>query len=384
MRVLVWQWGRFGSGPRLAAALTEGVRGVPGAQAMLSLSEGAELLRSATPPRCDLPVRTYNGFFGFVPRAAGAVFSVPGLARRLRRLAPDVAVCAMPGPLDLMMVAALKLLRVPFVVLVHEVDHHPGDGLPFQFALQRLLCKHADALGALSAHVGERLKIAGLAGTPGRPLIHLNHPPVAFDVPPPRPWPKEGLRLLLFGRLREYKGLDLFAEALALLGPAPGLEVRIVGAGPECPAMDALRALPGVTVENRWVPEDEVGLLIGWADALILPYREASQSGVAAAALAGGRRLLATNVGGLAEQLSNEPLALLCEPTTPSLADGVRRLLNLPAGSLAAASGDPDDGWRAMALTLCQNIETLVLRRAPAGSRAAGGRAASLAASGDT
>ena len=136
MRVLVWQWGRYGSGPRLAAALAEGLRGVPGTQAVLSLAEGAELLRSATPPACDLPVRTYNGMFGFLWRAARAAFSVPRLARRIRRLAPDVAVCAMPGPLDLMMAAALRLARVPFVVLVHEVDRHPGDGLPFQFVLR--------------------------------------------------------------------------------------------------------------------------------------------------------------------------------------------------------------------------------------------------------
>ena len=50
----------------------------------------------------------------------------------IRRLTPDVAICVMPGPLDLLMARALNYLRIPFIVLVHEVDCHPGDGVPFQ------------------------------------------------------------------------------------------------------------------------------------------------------------------------------------------------------------------------------------------------------------
>jgi glycosyltransferase involved in cell wall biosynthesis len=94
-----------------------------------------------------------------------------------------------------------------------------------------------------------------------------------------------------------------------------------------------LQALPGVTVENRWVLEDEVGDLLGWSDALVLPYREASQSGVAAAALAAGRRVLATRVGGLEEQLAGAPGAILCEPDAESLLAGLRRLLDRPRGT---------------------------------------------------
>src|SRR6202034_2405521 len=104
-------------------------------------------------------------------------------------------------------------------------------------------------------------------------LLLLSHPPVAFEVPP-RPAGAEGtLRLLTFGRLLPYKGPDLLAEALALLRPVPGLVVRVVGSGPESATLAAFRALPGVTVENRWEPEDEVGCLLGWSDALVLPYR---------------------------------------------------------------------------------------------------------------
>ena len=179
---------------------------------------------------------------------------------------------------------------------------------------------------------GERLLAQKLAGTPGRPLIRLRHPPMRYEFTPPEGRVSGTFRLLSFGRLLPYKGLDLLAQSLVLLGSRPGLAVRVVGSGPESQALSVLRALPGVTVENRWVPETEVGALFSWADAVVLPYREASQSGVAAVALAANRYVVATNVGGLAEQLVNEPLAILCEPEAESLANALRRVLEQAVG----------------------------------------------------
>lgn len=362
MRVLVWQWNRRGSPPRFAALLVDGLRALPDTEAFLSLSARAELLRSGSAPRCDLPVATYDGVGGFVRRAAAGPLAVRPLAARISALAPDVAVCALPAPLDLLMASALRLLAVPFVVLVHDADLHPGDGLPLQTSLQRALCRRAAALGALSAHVGERLIAQGLAGRP-RPLLRLSHPPLDFGAPPPRVRPRSSLRLLSFGRLLPYKGLDLLADALALLGPQPGLEVRIVGHGPESNVLDRLRAMPGVTVENRWVPEDEIGALLGWSDAVVLPYREASQSGVAAAALAAGRRVLGTQVGGLAEQLAGNDLALQCEADAAGVAAGLRRLLDEPVAVAGPGIADADAAWREMAAALREGL-AMVLRDA--------------------
>jgi glycosyltransferase involved in cell wall biosynthesis len=259
------------------------------------------------------------------------------------------------------MAGTLRLLRVPFIVLVHDADDHPGDGLPMQMRLQQALCRRAAAIGVLSTHVGERLKTQGLAGTPSRPLICLYLPPIDFAMPPTRPRPDGGMRLLMFGRLLPYKGLDLLNEALVLLGPKPGLEVRVVGSGPESPALDELRALPNVAVEKRWVPEDEVGTLLAWSDALVLPYREASQSGIAAAALAAGRRVLATNVGGLAEQLALQPLALLCEPDARSLAAGLQRLFDASQEQSDRPIMDSSVAWQEMAAKMFHQIQALKL-----------------------
>jgi glycosyltransferase involved in cell wall biosynthesis len=169
-------------------------------------------------------------------------------------------------------------------------------------------------------------------------------------------------RLLCFGRLLSYKGPDLLAGALASLPPDLAIEVRIVGSGPESRALKALRTCRGVTVENRWVPESQIGSLLAWSDALILPYREASQSGVVAAALAAGRPVIATSVGGLQEQLSGAPQAVLCEPDVDSVARAIRLWLATPIQMMPRANAA--EAWRAAVTGLLLAIGSALPPRA--------------------
>lgn len=355
--MLIWQWGRRGAGPRYAAELARAFGPVPDTTALLSLSTRAELLQTREPPPCALPVPTYSDLPGFVGRVMTAPVLVAHLARWIRRERVDVAMCAMPAALDLLMAAALRWADVPYAVVVHEADLHPGDRFASQMRLQRWLVRGAHTVFALSTHVGDRLREQHLVS--GKPLLQVSLPPFHYGTDLPAPGAHGGkLRLLSFGRLLPYKGLDILADGLALLGTPADLEVRVVGSGPESAELDRLRALPNVVVENRWAQEEEIGHLLGWADALVLSHREASQSGVAAAAIAARRWIIATRVGGLAEQLGRERRALLCEPDPASLADAIRILLDgdrtLPADDAAADAAWPGiargmvDGLRAM------------------------------------
>ena len=293
-------------------------------------------------------VPTYSGLGSLLARLALAPLRIGWLERALRPMRLEAAVCAMPAPLDLLMAAALRRLGVPVWVVVHDADCHPGDGFPLQMRLQRALCRRAAGLVALSGHVRDRLVAQGF------PTVLLSRlPPLAFGPVPPPPRAHGGpLRLLTFGRLLPYKGLDLLAAALGVHGCA-GIEVRVVGQGPETPILDALRAIPCVTVENRWVPESEVGELLAWADALVLPYREASQSGAAAAALAAGRWVVATRVGGLGGQLAGLDSARLCEPDPEALAKAMSSLGSAPP---RAKAGEIGDEWKRAAREILDGI----------------------------
>jgi glycosyltransferase involved in cell wall biosynthesis len=245
----------------------------------------------------------------------------------------------MPGPLDLAMATALRRLSIPMAVVVHDADAHPGDGYPLQMQLQRALVRRADAVVALSDHVASRLGQQGLLA--GKPVLRSVLPQVAITGLAPVHAHGGPFRLLSFGRLLAYKGLDLLAAALAELLPTTSIVVRVVGSGPESAELAALRCLPGVTVENRWVPEDEIPSLLGWADGVVLSHREASQSGVAAATLAARRLLVATRVGGLVEQAGSDPAATLCDVSVPGLVAALRHMMTLPAPPAAVVVGAP-------------------------------------------
>jgi glycosyltransferase involved in cell wall biosynthesis len=329
---------------------------VAGTEALLSLSTGAELLRARQPPYCALPIRTYSSLSTYVQRMSMAPALALQLARFLRRERIDVAVCAMPAAMDLVMAAALRLAGIPYSVVVHEADLHPGDRFASQLWLQRLLLRGADGAFALSRHVERRMRALGLA--PGKTIVQSAHPPFHYGAGLLQPRADGPLRLLHFGRLIPYKGLDLLADSLALLGSRCDVQVRIVGSGPESPILDRLRRLPGVMVENRWIEEDDVAALIEWSDAFILSYREASQSGVAATAIAARRWIIATRVGGLPEQLADEPMALLCEPTAESLAAAIDRLCAIDRTALMPAGG-ADQAWQAASGAMIDGLRAI-------------------------
>ncbi len=361
MKVLVWQWGRRGAGPRVAAELARAFNLVSGTDAVLSLSAAAELLALPDRPVCALPIRTYASVPGFMGRVLLGPVLVPRLAAWLRQQRVDVAICAMPAPMDFVLATALRWAKIPYAVVVHDADSHPGDRFPMQIRLQRYLLRGASAVFALSTHVADRLRQQGLVE--GKPLLFASLPPLIYGPIPPPPRAHGGnLRLLSFGRLLPYKGLDLLADSLEILQGEERSEVRIVGSGPESPELDRLRALPCVTVENRWVPEDEVSKLLAWSDALVLSHREASQSGVAATALAARRWVVATRVGGLEEQLRDEKLAVLCDPTPASIAEAIRTLRMRP--ELPCNVSDPRAAWAGVALSMLEGLREISARAA--------------------
>ena len=356
MRALVWHWGRRGAGPIIAARLTEAINALPDQEALLSLPETAEIFLGGDPQDCVWREPTYETHLGYLAQWLSGPLRRRPTRRHLSALRPDIAICAMPALLDSRMLAGLRALGVPYAVIVHDATAHPGDWLSFRMLGQKQLWRGASHVFCLTSHVEKALRAQGV-GRGEQGLTRLWLPPIGMSVPPPRTV-SGAPRLLHFGRLLPYKGLDLLVEALELLGPERDFELHVCGAGPDSPVLRQLAAMRGVTVENRWFGDDELPALLGWADALVLPYREASQSGVAALGIAAGRAVLATNVGGLSEQLSNVPGAILCTPDAPAIAEGLRVLsaqLLLGSPQLPAATAAP--GWQALAAAMLSALD---------------------------
>ena len=163
-----------------------------------------------------------------------------------------------------------------------------------------------------------------------------------------------GPRLLFFGIVRPYKGLDVLLRALAA-GP-PQLTLTVAGEfwGGTRAAESLVGELGlGDRVELRpgYVPAGEVGPLIRRADALVLPYRTGTASQNVWLAHSCGVPVIATRTGTFPEQVADGADGLLCEPGDPAdLARALRRFCEpgemerLRAGVRPA---DPEPYWDA-------------------------------------
>ncbi len=128
--------------------------------------------------------------------------------------------------------------------------------------------------------------------------------------------------MLFFGYVRAYKGLDVLLEALALLKKDSGVHLCVVGEfyDDEQKYREKIRALTledRVTVVADYVPNDRVGLYFSAADVVILPYKDATQSGIAQIAYNFDKPVIATNVGGLAEVVLDGKTGYVVPPNDP-------------------------------------------------------------------
>lgn len=373
MRVFVWQWGRFGVGARYAFELSQALSEYCGHETLLSLAEGAELMRDPASRRAvDLPLYTYTGTVEFLWRSIGIRRVLRPIVERLHAEPPDAAIVTMMGYWDIFIVRHLQRLDVPVAVMLHDSEVHPGDHFHLMVRLQRRLIQASNGVITHTQFVAKQLKRRlSLDGT-----VHATIPLVSFafadlDLPPPAPpraAPERPLRLLMAGRLKRYKGLELLADALKQLDGVP-IALRIAGAVQDRNDIAALAAFPGVELDLTWQDERPFISNIDWADACILPYVEASQSGVAPIAFGRGRTVIATPVGGLPEQISDGETGLITETVSAtSLARAIRHLAedrNLVhrLGENALHHARSELSWAALALRFNAVLQAITKKK---------------------
>ena len=133
---------------------------------------------------------------------------------------------------------------------------------------------------------------------------------------------------MFMGRIMDYKGLPLFVDmAEQLREHGMPVEIGVFGEGNLGSYAQKLHEL-GAEVINRWLTNEEIGRALSSYHAMVLSHTEASQSGVAAAALGAGMPVIATPVGGLVEQIQagiNGVLAQRCDAS--ALAEAAKMLL---------------------------------------------------------
>jgi glycosyltransferase involved in cell wall biosynthesis len=268
--------------------------------------------------------------------------------------------------LDMQWLDAYLLPRRPVVLTAHDLL--PRESRPGQARAQRRLYDRVDAVVAHSAY-GRGHLVDGLGVDAGK--VHVIHHGAFtyLSASPPGPLPAELAStespvVLFFGLLRPYKGLDTLLEAWR---GVPDASLWIVGR----PRMDLAplraRADASVRLVPRFVPDAEVTALFQRADVVVLPYTRTERfdfSGVLATALAFGRPVVVSDIGGLGEVAAHGAARLVAPGDPDALRAALVELLGDPAarsalGDAAAAAARGPYSWEAAArdtLTLYRSL----------------------------
>ena len=110
--------------------------------------------------------------------------------------------------------------------------------------------------------------------------------------------------ILFFGKIYSYKGLQhLMPAMLKVHERCPNLKLVVAGKGNFSFDITPYEKLPYIDIRNRFIPDDELAGLIENCEFVVVPYIDATQSGVVMSSYAFHKPCLVTNVGGLPEMV---------------------------------------------------------------------------------
>jgi glycosyltransferase involved in cell wall biosynthesis len=238
------------------------------------------------------------------------------------------------------------------VLTAHDVL--PREPRPGQLSAQRRLYDHFDAVVVHSAHGRDRLT-GELGIDPARVHVipHGAFTHLAAGPAQSPPFQTEKPVVLCFGLMRPYKGIDVLLEAWREIEDSDA-ELWIAG----MPRMDISALLaaapPNVRFVPRFINDAELPAYFRRADLVVLPYREIDQSGVLFTALAFGKPLLLSDVGGFPEVAATGAARLVPSGDPVALQHALKGLLGDPAAltamsASARAAAEGPYSWEAIA-----------------------------------
>ncbi len=265
------------------------------------------------------------------------------VGRTLKKAKPDIIVVRywMPimGPcLGTILRSVKKNRHTKIICIADNIIPHEKRPLDKQFT--QYFVKPIDAFITMSDKVMQDLRL--FSQKPAKLVVHPLYD--NFGEALPKSTARKHLRLneqeniiLFFGFIREYKGLDLLLEAMALLKPkAQMANIKLLVAGEFYSdkkkyddLIDKLNIAASLILRTDFITDSEVKYYLSAADFVIQPYRNATQSGVTPLAYHFEKPMLVTNVGGLPSLVPDGKVGLVAEPNPASIAEKIEQLYAL-------------------------------------------------------
>ena len=311
----------------------------------------------------------------FVPRLAhvawGPMYAAsiaPALHRYRGKV--DVVLGSWAYPDGFAAIIAARLLGVPAVVKLHGSDINQLAKLPGPRRMLKWALSRASQVVAVSKALAD--EVEGLGVARDRVTVVMNGVDSALFYPRDRAAARaelglpQGARIALYvGNLKPEKGVGELARAWpSVKRHVPEAELVVVGGGP---LAEDVRSQAGE--RTRLIgpqPLDQIPLWMAACDVLVLPSHSEGTPNVALEALASGRRIVASAVGGTPDLITSPVLGALVPPKdVDALADALVMALRTPYDPEAVAKLGARGGWSASAAALYAVLERAVTSRTP-------------------
>lgn len=219
----------------------------------------------------------------------------------------DVLYMPFDGGWDIFFAALFRLFNKKVVFTVHDSVKHTGQD--YKYGLQ-LVSFFTIRLSNYVIFLTQEQRNIAMENNPSlkqtssvipHGLIQLDHVKV---VPP-----KSSNNILFFGHIVKYKGVEMLIDScMELMDQIDSLTI----AGE--PHYDiSIPKHPKISYKSYYLSEKELAEEINKSDIIVLPYLEATQSGVLSIGIYAQKPMICTNVGGFKEQI-NERECCLIEP----------------------------------------------------------------------
>jgi glycosyltransferase involved in cell wall biosynthesis len=256
------------------------------------------------------------------------------------------------------------------ILTVHDPVPHSGTDLAY--VTQNLINRSITRQLVTSFHVHGHYCYTQLVNQIGldRPILNAPHGVILVPEPHELCTSQVG-RILMFGRMEAYKGLEILLDAADILRER-SIKFKLIfaGRGPELDRLSSrLMQHNDIEVLKRFLTPAEAIEQFQKASFVVLPYLNATQSGVLAASFANSRPAIASDTGGLAEIVEHGKTGLIVPPNNAvALADACEKLLN-DTTSLQILSNSAQNvanthlNWNKIADQFLEFIEMKILLR---------------------
>lgn len=331
--ILISHLGSSGGGPKFTYHLFRALSGKSGVDAHYLISNGADnrghFEQTGTP---GITIPTYSTKLGLVAGMPRLLVSALRVRSYIRRNSISVVINAMDSIYQGLFAPLAVPKGVKYISCIHDADDHPGDEHIAKKLSRWGERRRADEFVVFSLAVADALRRRKFVGSrPVRLTVHGVYGSETAPVPRALEESNGEVRVGFLGRLGKYKGLNVLNDAIGILHKR-GVNVSawVYGAGPEA-SLASSAGGANLNWSVGWIDDDKIPGILDSFDVLVLPYIEASQSGVIAYALARGLPIVVTPVGALGEQVTQAKCGLIARSTAPEdVADSIECLVSDP------------------------------------------------------